>query len=370
MRSVLPEPAFRHDAPARIGVLLVNLGTPDAPTAAAVRRYLAEFLADPRVVEIPRAVWLAILHGIILRIRPARSAAKYAAIWTGDGSPLLVHGTRQRTLLAGYLRQKLEARGLPPDHVRVELAMRYGQPSIAAAMGRLREAGCDRVLVVPLFPQYSAAATGSVFDAVFAHASRMRRVPELRTVASFHDHPAYIRALARHLNDDWMKNGRPDRLVLSFHGLPRRSLDLGDPYHCLCQKTARLLGVELGLTAGEILVAFQSRFGRAEWLRPYTLDTVVALARDGVSRVDVFCPGFVADCLETLEEIGMEVKNAFVAAGGREFRAIPCLNEDPAWIAALTDLVVEHLGGWLAARPDEAAREATALRAKAMGARQ
>ena len=287
----LPEPPFRHDRPARIGVLLVNLGTPDAPTPAAVRRYLAEFLSDRRVVEIPHIVWKPILHGVILRTRPAQSARKYAMIWTSEGSPLLAHSVRQRTLLMGYLGQRLKDRGLPSDFAQVELAMRYGNPGIAAAMDKLKAAGCDRLLVVPLFPQYSASATGAALDAVNAHVQRVRRVPGLRTVDCFHDDPGYIKALARNVNDYWTRHGRPDMFVMSFHGLPRRSLDLGDPYHCQCQKTARLLGTELGLDPERYRVTFQSRFGRAEWLQPYTQDALVRLARDGVGRVDVVCPG-------------------------------------------------------------------------------
>jgi len=370
MSGFLPEPPFRHDRQVRIGVLLVNLGTPDAPTPSAVRRYLAEFLSDRRVVEIPRVLWLPILHGVILRIRPSRSAKKYAAIWTSEGSPLLAHGIKQKTLLMGYLGQRLKDEGLPSDMAQVELAMRYGKPTIADAMDRLKAAGCERILVVPLFPQYSASATAAALDAVFAHAQRERRMPGLRTIDCFHDDPGYVRALARTVNDYWTRHGRPDRFVMSFHGLPRRSLDLGDPYHCQCHKTARLLAVELGLEPAQYLVTFQSRFGRAEWLKPYTQDSLVRLAKDGVGRVDVACPGFVADCLETLEEIGIEVKQAFLGAGGREFHAIPCLNEHPLWIAALVDLVVSNLRGWLAPPPDAAARQMTQLRAKTLGARQ
>ncbi len=223
---------------------------------------------------------------------------------------------------------------------------------------------------MPLFPQYSASATAAALDAVLAHVQRVRRMPGLRTIEGFHDDPGYIRALARNVNDYWTKHGRPDRLVMSFHGLPRRSLDLGDPYHCQCQKTARLLATELGLPADGYVVTFQSRFGRAEWLKPYTQDTLVRLAKEGVGRVDVVCPGFVSDCLETLEEIGIEVKQAFLGAGGREFHAIPCLNEHPHWIAALVDIVFANLQGWLTPPPDAAAREGTLMRAKAMKARQ
>jgi ferrochelatase len=364
------EPEWRHDQARRVGVLLMNLGTPDAPTAAAVRDYLAEFLSDRRVVEIPPFLWRPILHGVILRTRPARSARKYAMIWGGEGSPLLAHSQKQKTLLTGYLGQRLKELGLPSDVAPVELAMRYGEPRVADAFGRLRAAGCDRVLVVPLFPQYSASATAAALDAVFAHAQRMRWMPGLRTVDCFHDDPGYVKAVARNVNDYWMRNGRPQMLVMSFHGLPRRALDLGDPYHCQCLKTARLVAEELGLETTQYVVTFQSRFGRAEWLQPYTQETLVRLAKDGVGRVDVVCPGFVSDCLETLEEIGIEVKRAFLGAGGREFHAIPCLNEHPQWIAALVQLVLANLQGWLAPPPDAAAREMTLARARTKGARQ
>jgi ferrochelatase len=352
----------------RIGVLLVNLGTPDAPTAPAVRRYLAEFLSDRRVVEVPAAVWNPILHGIVLRMRPARSAAKYRLIWMADGSPLAVHSAKQRTLLLGYLGQRLKKAGLPADFCPVEIGMRYGQPSVASALDRLRAANCERILVLPLYPQYAASTTASAFDCVAAYVRRQRRIPGLRLVESFHDDPGYIRALARNVNDYWTKNGRPDRLVLSLHGVPRRTLTLGDPYHCHSQKTARLLADELGLDAGQWVLSFQSRFGRAEWLEPYTAQTLQALGREGVGRVDVFCPGFVADCLETLEEIGIEGRATFLGAGGKAYHAIPCLNEHPLWIAALADLCWRQLQGWLVAPPDAAARELTRLRAKAMGA--
>jgi ferrochelatase len=369
MSAFRPSPAFRHDRPSRIGVLLVNLGTPDAPTAGAVRRYLAEFLSDSRVVEIPRLVWQLILHGIILRVRPAKSARKYAAIWTNDGSPLLVHSMRQRALLLGYLGERLKAMGLPSDVAPVELAMRYGNPTVASAMDRLAAAGCDRVLVVPLYPQYAASTTASALDAVYAYTRDVRRMPALRAIDCFHDDPGYIKALAQAVNDDWVKHGRPDRLVLSFHGLPRRSLDLGDPYHCHCRKTARLLATELGLDPTQYVVTFQSRFGKAEWLKPYTAEVLAGLAREGVGRVDVFCPGFVSDCLETLEEIGMEGREAFLAAGGRDFHLIPCLNEHPQWIAALTAIVLQNLQGWLSTPPDGEARTATLARAVTLGAK-
>ena len=349
-------------------MLLVNLGTPDAATPAAVRRYLAQFLSDPRVVEIPSALWKPILHGVVLNIRPARSARKYAMIWTTDGSPLLVHSLRQRTLLLGYLGQRLKEIGLPADHAQIELGMRYGRPSIDEAMARLKEGGCDRILVLPLYPQYAGSTTGSAIDAVAAAACRERRVPALRFVDAYYDDPGYIKALARAVNDYWVQNGRPDQLLFSFHGVPRRTLNLGDPYHCHCQKTARLLARELGLKSEQFSITFQSRFGHAEWLTPYTQPTLVALAKRGVRRVDVACPGFVSDCLETLEEIAHEGRTAFLNAGGREFHYIPCLNERPAWIAALADLAMRNLQGWLDAPPDVAVREATQARARALGA--
>jgi ferrochelatase len=362
------EPQFAHDRQPRIGVLMMNLGTPDAPTAAAVRRYLAEFLVDPRVVEIPSIAWRPILHGVVLRVRPGRSADRYATIWTKDGSPLMVHSQRQRTLLHGNLGQRLKTLGLPSDHVQVELGMRYGTPSIADALHRLREGGCDRILALPLYPQYAASTTGSALDALFAAARSLRRVPALRVVDAYHDDPGYIGALAQSINDYWTKNGRPNKLVLSFHGVPRRSLDLGDPYHCHCYKTARLLTTELGLKPEQFVVTFQSRFGRAEWLKPYTEPTLVGLAKEGMRRVHVACPGFVSDCLETLEEIGLEARTRFLKAGGGEFHAIPCLNERPAWIAALAGLALRNLGGWLDVPPDAAQRELTQMRAKSLGA--
>ena len=362
------EPPFAHESAARLGVLLVNLGTPDAPTTAAVRHYLREFLSDPRVVEIAPALWKPLLHGVILRLRPAKSAQRYATIWTKDGSPLLVHSLRQKTLLMGYLGQRLKELALPADHARIELGMRYGTPSIAQALRALKDAGCTRLLILPLYPQYAASTTASALDAVFAEARRMRRVPGFRVVDCYHDDAGYIKALAQNVTDYWMRNGRPDMLVLSFHGVPRKTLERGDPYHCHCRKTARLLAAELGLNSRQYVVTFQSRFGRAAWLTPYTQPTLVDLAKQGVARVDVACPGFVSDCLETLEEIAQEGKSAFLNAGGKEFHYIPCLNERPAWIAALAELTVRNLQGWLEPPADASAREMTLARAKSLGA--
>ena len=356
-----PEPAFVHGKAARTGILLCNLGTPEAATPAAVRTYLAEFLSDPRVVEIPRLVWLPLLHGIILRVRPARSAAKYASIWTPEGSPLMVWTKKIATLLEGYLGQR-------GDHVLVMPAMRYGQPSIMAGLDALKAAGADRVLVLPLYPQYAASTTASIGDKVAEWQQRTRNVPELRFVKHYHDDPGYIGALARRVNDHWMTHGRPDKLVLSFHGLPRRSLALGDPYHCECLKTGRLLAERLKLRDDAVVVTFQSRFGKAEWLKPYTEPTLIELAGAGVGRVDVFCPGFAADCLETLEEIDQEGRAAFLHAGGKEFGYIPCLNDQHEWLAALAAIAVQHMQGWQAPAAEPEALERQRQRALAAGA--
>lgn len=361
-----PEPPHVHgrvpQAPST-AVLLVNLGTPDAPTTAATRRYLAEFLGDPRVVEIPRIAWLPLLHGVILRTRPARSAALYAKVWTPEGSPLRVWTERQVTLLRGYLGQRGQA-------VQLRHAMRYGEPSVASVLDGLKAEGLKRLLVLPLYPQYSATTTASVADAVWAWAARQRNLPDIRFVSRFHDDPGYVAAVARRVSSHWAQHGRAERLVMSFHGLPKRNLTLGDPYHCECLKTARLVAERLGLAEHEWVVTFQSRFGRAEWLQPYTEPTLVALARQGVKRVDVVCPGFVADCLETLEEIAVEARDAFLGAGGQEFHALPCLNDLHEWILALTGIVQAQLQGWETgdAPPDRAALAAQRERALARGA--
>jgi ferrochelatase len=363
-----PAAAFAHDRTPRLGVLLVNLGTPDAPTPAAVRRYLYEFLTDTRVIEIPMIAWRPLLHGVILRTRPARSAARYREVWTKEGSPLLVHSQQQRTLLLGYLGQRLKAAGLPADLCPVELGMRYGNPSIAAALAKLAAANVTKLLVLPLYPQYAASTTASAFDAVADALRSVRRVPALRFVDAYHDDPGYIKALARNVHDDWMRHGRPDHLVMSFHGVPRRTLDAGDPYHCHCHKTARLLATELGLEPAQWTLAFQSRFGRAQWLTPYTSATLQKLGKAGLGRVDVVCPGFVSDCLETLEEIAIEGRDLFIKAGGAQLHVIPCLNAHPAWINALADLAMRELQGWLVPPPSPSERELTRVRAQALGA--
>ena len=296
--------------------MLVNLGTPAAPTAQAVRSYLAEFLSDPRVVELPRFVWLPILYGIVLRTRPRRSAEKYAQIWTAEGSPLAVHTARQARLLQAAIPE-----------TRVEYAMRYGGPTIAAALQRL--AACTDVRVLPLYPQYSRATTESVRDVL---------PPGMSMIESFHDHPAYIGALADTVRRHWDSQGRGEILVMSFHGLPKRSVERGDPYEKQCRETGQLLAKALELGEAQWKLTFQSRFGAAKWLEPYTVPTLIELAGSGKRVVDVVFPGFVSDCLETLEEIGIGAREAFRAAGGTELRLIPCLNEAPKWIEALAAL--------------------------------
>lgn len=361
-----PEPAHTHGQPTHSAVLLVNLGTPAAPTAAALRPYLRQFLSDPRVVEIPKPIWWLILNGIILNTRPKKSAAKYASIWMNEGSPLAVHTARQASLLAGYLGER---QGEAGRNLKVAWAMRYGEPSIGATLDKLHAEGVRRVLVLPMYPQYSASTTASVNDEVCRWLMSRRNQPEVRLLRNFHDDPGYIAALAASVREHWMREGRGERLVISFHGLPKRNLLLGDPYHCECHKTGRLLAEALELSPEQYTVTFQSRFGRAEWLQPYTQATLERLAREGVGKVDVICPGFVADCIETLEEIAMECRSAFVSAGGQALRYIPCLNERDDWIHALARLVEQQIGDWLRLPPiDPAELAASAQRARQMGA--
>ncbi|MDD2609559.1 MAG: ferrochelatase [Giesbergeria sp.] len=346
--SFRPEPAYTHGQAPRTAILLCNLGTPDAPTASALRRYLGQFLSDPRVVEIPKPLWWLILHGIILRTRPGKSAAKYASIWTPEGSPLAVWTAKQ----AALLRDTLDDAG---QQVLVRHAMRYGNPSIASQLDTLKAEGATRILILPLYPQYCSATTGSVCDAVYAWAARTRNIPELRFVQRYHDEALYIDALAASIKNHWKRHGPPDKLVMSFHGVPERTLHLGDPYHCESHKTARLLAERMGLQKDDYQVTFQSRFGKAKWLQPYTEPTLVQLAQAGTGRVDVICPGFTSDCLETLEEINQEAREAFLHAGGKEFHYIPCLNDSPQWIHALSQIARQHLSGWPTQAPDRAA---------------
>lgn len=326
--------------PGRIGVLLVNLGTPDAPTASAVRRYLAEFLSDPRIVELPRALWLPILHGIILNVRPAATARNYARIWleAENESPLRYYTRRQATLADA-----------DNDEIMIDWAMRYGAPSIAERMEALKTAGADRILIVPLYPQYSATTTGSVHDAVFDAVKAMRWQPALRIAPAFHDDPAYIDALAavtkRRLDAlGWT----PDRVIMSFHGLPERYFLAGDPYHCHCQKTARLLRDKMGWPEEFAPLAFQSKFGRDKWLEPATDAMIGDLAANGVKKVAVIMPGFISDCIETLEEIAIAGRETFESAGGEHFDAIPCLNDAPETIALLQQIIARETAGWRA----------------------
>lgn len=331
---------FRHDQPSRIGLLITNLGTPDAPTTPALRRYLAEFLSDPRVVEVPRLLWMLILHGIILRVRPRRSAHAYQSVWTEAGSPLMLHTLAQRDALRAALKQQWG------DDLVVECAMRYGNPSIASVLESMQQQGVRQLLVLPLYPQYSAATTASTFDALAADFTRRRWLPDLRFISHYHDFPAYIEALAAQVEAHWAQHGQPDRLVLSYHGVPQRYLDNGDPYHCECHKTSRLLAQRLGLNKDQYITTFQSRFGREEWLKPYTDETLKALPAKGVKHVQVLCPGFSADCLETIEEIDVENRGYFMAAGGEQFHYIPALNAQPAHIGALQALIEQELSGW------------------------
>jgi ferrochelatase len=363
-----PEPPYQHGDPLKVGILLANLGTPDAATAPALRRYLGQFLMDRRVVEIPRFIWCWILHCIILVVRPKKSAAKYAQVWTAEGSPLLVHAQKQTQLLRGFLSQKINS------PFAVELGMSYGNPSMQSALDKLRAQHCDRILVFPLYPQYAASSTGSALDAVWRILLKTRNMPAIRTIRHYHDHPAYIAALAQTVSEHWRLNGKPSKLVMSFHGLPKFHLLKGDPYHCECYKTARLLAEALGLEKDEFTVAFQSRFGKQEWLKPYLASTLQALGQAKTRRIDVICPGFSSDCLETLEEIAMEGKEIFTHAGGGEYHYIKALNETEPWIDAMTTIALENLHGWVSAdwdknQADEAANK-TKLRAQALGAPQ
>jgi ferrochelatase len=356
------EPSFQHGQAARTAVLYCNLGTPSAPTAPALRKYLAEFLGDSRVVEIPKPIWWLILHGIILRVRPAKSAAKYASIWTEQGSPLKAFTEQQ----AQSLGTALHERG---HHVTVRYAMRYGQPSIPEQLNALKAEGVQRVLIVPAYPQYSGTTTASVFDAVYRWGLKTRLIPEMRFVNRYHDDPRYIAALAQTVRAHWAAHGQAEQLVMSFHGVPERTLQLGDPYHCECMKTGRLLAEALGLAKDQYKLTFQSRFGKAKWLEPYTEPTLVAMAGQGVKKVDVICPGFTSDCLETLEEIQQEAQEAFLHAGGESFSYIPCLNNNAQWIDALADISLDHMQAWNLSAPDEAALAASRQRALAHGAK-
>lgn len=329
---------FRHSSPDKIGVLLTNLGTPAAPTRRALRPYLKQFLSDPRVVEVPRLIWWFVLNVIILTIRPGRSAKAYRTVWTEEGSPLLTFTKRQtaaiRSRLAGH------------SDVVVEFAMRYGEPSVASALQKMADHGVRKLLVLPLYPQYSASTTASTFDAIAADFTKRRWLPDFRFISHYHDRPAYIEAVGNKIKDHWTLYDRADKLVFSFHGVPQRYLDKGDPYHCECHKTARLVAEYLGLATDEYMVVFQSRFGREPWLQPYCDETMKRLPTEGVTSVQVICPGFSSDCLETIEEIAIENHDYFMEAGGERFEYISALNDDEEHIEMLASMIEENLYGW------------------------
>jgi len=364
MPQFLGQSNFNHEQPLRAGVLLTNLGTPDNPTRKDLRRYLKQFLSDPRVVEFPRAAWWLILNLVILNVRPARSAESYRKVWTDEGAPLLAH---MRCLADGVIDRC--SQGFPRQPL-VKIAMRYGQPSIPEALRPMHDAQIHRLLVLPLYPQYSASTTGSTFDAVSRELQRWRWVPELRMVGNYHRHELYIDALAESVRRAWAGGRRGDLLLMSFHGLPRRYLLQGDPYHCQCQATARLLAEKLGLRDDQWQVVFQSRFGREPWLQPYCDETLKSLPDKGVRHVDVVCPGFSVDCLETLEEISMQNRELFEQAGGESFQYIPCLNDEETHQALIMKLIEEHTAGWpeFSEPVDSRELEQRRERALAMGA--
>lgn len=353
---------YIHGSDECLGVLITNLGTPEAPTVKAIRKYLAEFLWDPRVVEVPRPIWWLILHGIVLRTRPKEKSEAYAKIWTDRGSPLLVISKQQRAALQLALDKTC------PEAVQVELAMRYGQPSIPSALNRLKKINARRILILPLYPQYSASTTASTFDAIAKELMQQRWMPELRMVNRYGADEGYINACATQIHNHWQQHRRSKKLIFSFHGLPKRNLELGDPYHCECYQTARLIAEKLELKQEEWQLTFQSRFGKAEWLQPYTIKTLAKLASEGLKSVDVFCPGFSADCIETLDEIDVENREAFLQNGGELFNYISAVNAEPAHIDALTKIVLQHTQGWQNSFSEK--KEASRLRAMQLGAKQ
>jgi ferrochelatase len=364
MTEYVGTPDFVHGTPARLGVLLVNLGTPDEPTTAAVRRYLAEFLWDPRVIEMSRPLWWLILHSIILRTRPSKSAHAYQKVWTPQGSPLLLESRALTQAVAGRLQDRFG------DRVRVELAMTYGNPSIREVLERLRRDNVQRLLLMPMYPQYSATTTASIFERVTAELSRWRWIPELRVVNQYWAEDRYVSALAGSIATHWQQHGRK-HLVFSFHSIPKRYFLAGDPYHCYCQATARRVAERLGLQDGEWSVGFQSRFGREEWLKPYVDLMLAEYAQQGPKHVTLVCPGFATDCLETIEEINMQNREAFLGAGGEAFDYVPCLNSAPSQVNLYEHLVLKHAQGWpeLEARDQSAELPRSRERALALGAR-
>ena len=330
------EPPLSYAQQQRTGILLLNLGTPDAPTPQAARTYLGEFLSDRRVVELPKYIWQPVLRGIILPLRPKKSAHAYEKIWFEQGSPLAVYTERLTRALAAEL----------PDTV-VRHAMTYGNPSVADALHALKAEGVGNLLVIPLYPQYAASSTGAALDKVFAQLQLQRNQMSLRTISRFYSDPGYINAMKRHIENHWAAHGRGQKLMLSFHGIPQKSHDDGDPYPDECRHTARLLAQVLNLAEHEYIVSFQSQFGKAKWITPSTQTLLDTLPQQGCTSLDVFCPGFAADCLETLEEIALMGREQFHEAGGKEYRYIPCLNDNPDWVGALAALARQNLQGWL-----------------------
>jgi len=333
--------SYSHGQAERVGVLLTNLGTPKQATTKELRNYLREFLSDPRVIEVPRIIWWCILHFIILRIRPSRSAKAYQSVWTDEGSPLALHTASQASLVKAEVEQRYG------EHVVVEWAMRYGEPSISSTLNKMFEQGIRRLVVLPLYPQYSASTTASTFDAIAKDFTQRRWLPELRFINTYHTRDDYISALMhcvkRHINE----HGQPDKLIFSYHGVPQRYLRNGDPYHCYCQQTTRLVAEKMGLDASQYLTSFQSRFGREPWLQPYTDKTLMQLGKEGIKSVAVICPGFASDCLETIEEIDEENREYFLESGGKEFHYIPALNSEPEHISMISNIVQENIGDWI-----------------------
>ena len=328
---------YDHDgASPRQGILLCNLGTPDAPRPAELRRYLKEFLSDPRVVEIPRLLWWIILNLIILRIRPRRSAKLYQSVWTEAGSPLMLYSQEQVKAVKQRLAEKY-------GDIPVVLGMRYGNPSMASAIKQLTDQNVRDIIVLPLYPQYAGATTGSTFDAIAKTFTQLRWVPELQFINGYHKSEGYIQALCTTIKRHIDEHGQPDKLVFSYHGTPERYLKNGDPYHCFCHQTTRLVREKMGLEENQVMTTFQSRFGREPWLQPYTDETLEQLPEDRVKHVAVICPGFSSDCLETIEEINMEARESFIESGGEHFHYIPCLNDDPAHIDALVSILEKRL---------------------------
>ena len=331
---------YIHGSGLKTGILLTNLGTPDEPTAPSLKTYLRQFLSDERVIETPKPIWWLILNGIVLRTRPAKSAKAYQSVWTDDGSPLLLYTKKQKNLIKEKLEKKY-------SNLVFDIGMRYGNPSIAEGLNNLRKQNCDRIIVLPLYPQYCAATTGSTFDAVALELQKWRWVPSLRFIGSYYDQPLYIQALKNSIEEFWSKNDKPKKLLFSYHGIPKKYLDKGDPYHCFCRKTTRLVAESMNLPEDNYMTTFQSRFGPAEWLQPYTDKTIESLAKEGTDDIHVISPAFSSDCLETIEELNEENREIFMENGGKKFGYIPCLNDRDDHILLLTSLLENELHGWV-----------------------